>query len=238
MKKYLMMIGMGLMALTIGAQNFGEIHGKIVDENGEGLPNAYVSTEEGSGGITATTDLDGKFKLKPLNPGIYNITVSFVGYANKTIAGVNVEPNKIKLVGKLVLLEEGGVVTGEVQIVEFVDELIDPEATSVITKRHAEFIKSPLAKTPMKYIATMVPGSYEKDGELYFKGSRQGAVQYQIDGVKMTTNVSNIPSSAIGSISVYTGGIPAKYGDTTGGVVVLETRSYMDLYNEAKYASN
>jgi outer membrane receptor for ferrienterochelin and colicin len=69
------------------------------------------------------------------------------------------------------------------------------------------------------------------DGELYFRGSRTGAVQYNIDGVKMGANAARIPSSAIGSISVYTGGLPAKYGDTTGGVVVIETKSYMDLYN-------
>jgi outer membrane receptor protein involved in Fe transport len=47
----------------------------------------------------------------------------------------------------------------------------------------------------------------------------------------MGANAARIPSSAIGSISVYTGGLPAKYGDTTGGVVVIETKSYMDLYN-------
>jgi hypothetical protein len=31
---------------------------------------------------------------------------------------------------------------------------------------------------------------------------------------------------------VYSGAIPAKYGDTTGGVVVMETLSYFDLLRE------
>jgi hypothetical protein len=31
---------------------------------------------------------------------------------------------------------------------------------------------------------------------------------------------------------VYAGGIPAKYGDAMGGVIVLETKSYFDLYRE------
>jgi hypothetical protein len=34
---------------------------------------------------------------------------------------------------------------------------------------------------------------------------------------------------------IYTGGIPAKYGDTMGGVVVLETKGYFDLLRERKY---
>jgi hypothetical protein len=42
------------------------------------------------------------------------------------------------------------------------------------------------------------------------------------------TNEMNIPGRAIGSIIAYSGGIPAKYGDFTGGVVVIETKSYFD----------
>jgi hypothetical protein len=33
-------------------------------------------------------------------------------------------------------------------------------------------------------------------------------------------------------MQVYTGGVPAKYGDTTGGVIVVETKSYLEEYNE------
>ena len=53
-----------------------------------------------------------------------------------------------------------------------------------------------------------------------------------LDGVKIRENVPNVPSSGISSMSVYTGGLPAKYGDTTGGVVVIETKSYLEHYYE------
>ena len=43
-------------------------------------------------------------------------------------------------------------------------------------------------------------------------------------------NISSIPGAALRGLEAYTGGIPAKYGDTTGGVVVLETKGYFDLY--------
>jgi hypothetical protein len=33
-------------------------------------------------------------------------------------------------------------------------------------------------------------------------------------------------------MSIYTGGLPAKYGDTTGGVIVIETKSYLEDYYE------
>jgi len=31
--------------------------------------------------------------------------------------------------------------------------------------------------------------------------------------------------------------VPAKYGDVTGGVIVIETKNYFDLYNAAKNAN-
>jgi hypothetical protein len=32
---------------------------------------------------------------------------------------------------------------------------------------------------------------------------------------------------------VYSGGLPAKYGDTMGGVIVVETKSFFDMYYES-----
>jgi outer membrane cobalamin receptor len=70
----------------------------------------------------------------------------------------------------------------------------------------------------------------DRGEELYFRGSRAGSVVYYIDGVKVRENVPNIPSSGIASISVYTGGMPATYGDSTGGVVVINTKSFIQEY--------
>jgi len=55
-----------------------------------------------------------------------------------------------------------------------------------------------------------------------------------LDGVKIAGAVPNIPPSAISSVSVYTGGLPARYGDVTGGVVVIETKSYAEMLQFAR----
>jgi hypothetical protein len=54
---------------------------------------------------------------------------------------------------------------------------------------------------------------------------------YMVDGVK-TSTVGAVPGCSIGRMMVYTGGLPAKYGDTLGGVVVMESKSYFDLYRK------
>jgi len=41
----------------------------------------------------------------------------------------------------------------------------------------------------------------------------------------------------IGNMTVYTGGVPAKYGDFTGGVVVIESKSYSDYVIEKRIRS-
>ena len=82
---------------------------------------------------------------------------------------------------------------------------------------------------PIK-IATSLPGVTQGDqGEVYIRGSRPLSTQYITDGIKMPDGKIGIPGQAIGSMKVYTGGIPANYGDVTGGVIVVETMSYYDL---------
>jgi hypothetical protein len=71
----------------------------------------------------------------------------------------------------------------------------------------------------------------EETGQLYFRGARPESMGYYTDGVKQQDVLRGVPGSSIGSMTVYVGGIPAKYGDITGGVVVIETKSYFDLYN-------
>ncbi len=237
MKRIALLLGLLTFALTINAQNFGEIHGKVVGTNNEGIPNANVWVETLNGQVLTSSDLDGTFVLKPLPPATYVVYISFTGYHTDTVTNVVVQPNKILPFGTRTLYDAATDISKEAVVKAFRIPLIEPE-TGVTTKSYEEIKSSPLAKTPMKYITTMNSAITQgADGELYFRGSRSGAIQYHIDGVKMTTNVTNVPSASIGSIQVYTGGVPAKYGDTTGGVVVIETRSFMDLYLKKKYSS-
>ena len=71
------------------------------------------------------------------------------------------------------------------------------------------------------------------DGQMMIRGSRGNNLISYIDGVKMN-EVQSVPSAAIGAITIYSSAIPAKYGDTTGGVIIIETKSYYDLWRAAK----
>ena len=67
--------------------------------------------------------------------------------------------------------------------------------------------------------------------ELIIRCARPGDVIYYVDGVK-SISVPVLPNSSIQKMTLYLSGIPAKYGDTTGSIVIVETTGYFDLYYE------
>ena len=74
-----LLIGALLGLSATQAQNLGEIHGKVFDDQGTPLFMANVVTDGGGGLIGTTTDDKGRFVLKPLKPGTYSVRVSYVG---------------------------------------------------------------------------------------------------------------------------------------------------------------
>ncbi|NJW53024.1 TonB-dependent receptor [Salinimicrobium sp. CDJ15-91] len=88
---------MAFSTLAIQAQNpeTGTIAGKLVDKEmqGEPLPFANVLLKGSTKG--ATTDMDGLYSLDNLEPGIYTIVFSFLGYETLEVPNVEVVANKV-----------------------------------------------------------------------------------------------------------------------------------------------
>ena len=127
-------------------------------------------------------------------------------------------------------------VDGNLPPVIVYEPLLIPGDIPKIEIRLEDIEHSPYMRDPKALIEKMNSDVQIEEGtsDIIIRGSRPGDAIYYIDGVK-TANMSSVPGVAIGGLEAYTGGIPAKYGDTTGGVIVLETKSYFDLYNAWKY---
>lgn len=231
MKTILTTICAALITIFSFGQNFGEIHGIVKDYNsGEPMPFATVSTDYGGKLIGTTTDIDGRFKLKPLHPGKYDISVQFLGYDTRVIQAVEVTPSRIYVLGEVLLASNNElppvVVEGHT--------LIHKDQPNTMVIKAAELRHNALLKSPAKMIGTFTPELKTDDNGMFIvRGGRPGTSMTMLDGIKVTGALSNIPGSAIKTITVHTGGIPAKYGDITGGVVVIETKSYFDYFYES-----
>jgi len=50
----------------------------------------------------------------------------------------------------------------------------------------------------------------------------------------MVNSSAMIPTRGIGNMTVYSGGVPAKYGDFTGGVIIVESEGYFSWMNKKR----
>ena len=75
----------------------GSLKDVITDAmSGESIPFANIVAEKNGNQIAGTTtDFDGNYTIKPLEPGNYTIKATFVGYGTVEITGVVVSANKI-----------------------------------------------------------------------------------------------------------------------------------------------
>lgn len=215
-------------ATTFAQTTSGDIIGTFMTKDKtEGISMAAVYTQRGEAFYRAMTDEDGRFRISGVPAGEYQVIFVFEGDTIKAPMMVEVVPDGYGDVG--VVLNDKQL--GEVEV--NADRLRLGKGVAPEIKLSKKDIKFRPDKFDAKSMIASMTTDVRKtdDGSLVFRGARKGDLISYIDGVKMV-DVQNVPSSALGYIMVYSGAIPAKYGDTTGGVVVMETVSYFDLLRE------
>ena len=218
-----------LLTITIGQAAFaqsgaGELRGKVVDsKTKEGVPFAGVIVELNGTQVAAQqTDFDGNYVIKPISPGKYDVRVEIIGYSKRIINGVIVNSNKQTYVNPDIAASVTNIQT--VTVTDYAKPLIERDnniAGGTLTAE--EIIKLPTRN--INSLVSTTAGVYQADeGDgLVVKGSRDDANDYYIDGVKVR-GIAGVPQGAIEQISVITGGVPAQYGDATGGIITITTK--------------
>ena len=215
------------VAVSYGQTRPGSFKGTVKDKRtGEVIPFATVIVKDKDVVIaTGTTDFDGKFNINPINAGVYNLTCKFIGYADFNLNGVTVYSGKPKVVNFDMTIESTMIT--EVTVIAK-DELIETGKTSDIVS--SEEIKN-LPYRNLSQIVGTTAGVFQQDGSGSFnvRGSRSSTNVIFIDGVKVRGDV-NLPRDAILQTEVITGGVPAQYGDVTGGVISTTTKGPAPYY--------
>ncbi len=231
MKKLLLVSIIGLSSLLNAQVGLGTIKGKLFDSDSTTkVLFKTLSIEVDGNFVGAKTDGEGNYIFKDVKPGIYTIKIkrdtNIITYS-----GVEVNPDQITVMNLYL----------PPIMSKTVDIIVDGPKIDInpVKKMDREEIEhSPYRRNPIAMITgKMSDVSVNENNQMIIRGSRAGDVVYFVDGVKMT-DMQSVPGVAVRGISVYTGGIPAKYGDTTGGVVILETKSYFDLYYQWKASQN
>lgn len=221
-------------AYGISQGGLGTLKGSVVDsESGEPLPFSKVLIKQ-NGSIKggANTDFDGKFQINAIQPGSYNVEVrNQDGYQPAAIEGVVISSDKITFLDNTKMSKPSDVQElEEVKVIAYVVPLIDKDGgASGRTVTREDISRLPVRSAAG--VAGTVGGvqSNESSGAISVRGSRSDATYYYIDGIKVRGS-ANLPKSALQEVSVITGGVPANYGDVTGGIISITTRGPSRTY--------
>ena len=198
-----------------------ELFGKVLDPKKEPVINASVSMKKGGtvAGITVT-DFDGNYSIKGLEPGTYDVTFSYVGFAVKTITGVSLSPGGQTPLN--VTMEPKGSLPEVVVI--YRAPLVKPYEAG--TTLDAKAIKNS-GKTQTQDLVAQAPGIYQqkRGGTVNADGGRSDGNLYIVDGVQVYGNRGvDMSQGSTDQLEVITSGLSAQYGDVSGAVINITSK--------------
>lgn len=236
MKTMITLFGLLMSSILFGQNSFGEITGYLYESNEkDSEPAAFgkVWVEDNGSKIGATTDKNGKFRISAVPAGMYRLYGNYNGDSLAHYLTFEVESNGIENVGKTYILKD---VQEEDEFIVYAKpkDLINIDNVGEQRISAIDIKNSPNIRQPAQLIAGRNSEiKVSEDGGLMIRGARSGDMAYFIDGVKVQ-GMQGIPGASIGGMTIYSSAIPAKYGDTSGGVIIMETKSYADLYRRWK----
>ena len=198
----------------------GSVMGRVTDPDTK-APAADVTVvfECQGNQLGFTTNDSGYYYASNLPVGVYTVTASYMSN-HSTVTGVRVGDEAQKIVDIALSVAVDG---KTVFITDFKIPVIDPVEVDKVQIPREEFKNEPLTK--LADLTSQQSGVTDINGVFYVHGAREGSLKYYIDGGPIMAQ-ADIPLCGLENYTIYTGFIPPKYGDSVGGVVVLETRNF------------
>lgn len=207
--------------------NYGELHLRVTDTSGLGIQSTVqVESEANQYHALLRTSVQGDLDMQRLPFGIYSLEITQPGFApvaeSITIRGSLPITLTVRL--QLATVAQSVKVNAD-------ETLISPEQAGSVNEIGTDQIVSRLGSIPGRSLQDLVnsqPGwLFEGNAVLHPRGSEY-QTQFIVDGIPLTDNRSpsfgpEIEADDVGSISIYTAGIPAEYGRKMGGVVEVNT---------------
>ena len=237
------------------AQQTGSISGKITDNSSnEELIGANIIVVGTT--IGTSTDLDGKYQIKGLQPGKYSIKVSYISYQSITVGNIDVKTNQsaivdISLTSASTELDEV-VVTAEalrnseasvLKILQKSDGISDGVSAELISKNNssdgADILKRMTGVTIAEGKYSYIRGVSDR----YNNTLLNGAYLPSTDPEKKSFSYDIFPASLIENIITAKTFSPDKPADFSGGLVQISTVEFpskftLNVSTSADYRTN
>ncbi|RPJ78256.1 MAG: TonB-dependent receptor, partial [Acidobacteria bacterium] len=221
-------IGFVLLAAPVAGQTTtASVIGTVTDAQKGVLPGATVTALNVENGAQATgvTDATGAYRIPALRPGLYDVNVEMQGFASRSRKGIQLfvgTEAKIDFELGLAGVEESVTVTGEAPLIE----VTKSEVSSVIDRKQIDAL--PLSGRSFTDLMRLTPGvdPSGRIGGMYETASNS----YLVDGVSNDRawtggNRTSYSAETIREFRVITEQFAAEYGQASGGVVNVVSRS-------------
>lgn len=212
---------------AVHAQSDGKLQGIVTDsQTGNPLSGANVVIRGTN--LGGATDLDGRFFILRIPPGVYDVEVSYIGYRPMIVEKVLI---KTDLTTKQSFrLIPSPVAAGEAVVLVAERPLIQRDLTSVEAHVDAAAIED-MPVTELSEILTLQAGVTEDDaGAIHIRGGRTSEIAYMINGISITDDYNKsqaveVMNDGVAELQVISGAFNAEYGNAMSGIVNVVTKT-------------
>ncbi|MCC6583132.1 MAG: TonB-dependent receptor [Chitinophagales bacterium] len=223
----------------IGFAQTGKISGIIIDKTTqETLIGVNISVAGSTQG--ATTDIEGKYEIADLTPGIYKLVFTYIGYADKNVENVDVKAEETTTLN--VSLELATNELSEVQVVDF--KKTNSETAVLLEMKNATQITSGISSQQIQktadrdaaQVVRRIPGVSIQSNFINIRGLNQrynNVLLHNAMAPSMEADVKSfafdiIPSAQLDRIIVLKSPSADVVGEFAGGMVKIFTKSFPD----------
>jgi outer membrane receptor protein involved in Fe transport len=221
----------------------GKIRGLVTDaETGEPLIGANVVLEGTQKGTP--TDVNGEYIIVNVDPGTYNLDISYVGYQRKIVQDVNVESGLTAVINIQISTTMG---TTEAVVITADQSRIQKDQTGTRQSVSGSEIKE-LPVNNFSDVVSLQAGVVSSGRRSFnVRGGRSNEVAFIVDGIMVEDPVNgalatNIDNNAVEELTFLSGTFNAEYGNAMSGVIDISTAeggsSYSGLVELQKSAFN
>lgn len=234
MKRFLVVL-LTLTCTALQAQT-GKIYGTVTNSiNNEALP--FVTIILSGTTYGTQSDIDGKYSVENIPPGLYNVEFSFIGFKKKTLFEVQV--TNAKPVYLNVVMEEDENLLEAVEVKETITDKTDESPLSLRTIGANEIQRNPGGNRDISRVIQSLPGvtytpSFRND--IIIRGGSPNENRFYLDGIEVP-NINHFATQGssggpVGMINVdfirevefYSGAFPVNYGNALSSVFSFEQR--------------
>ena len=238
--KYSILLFLVILLPILSYSQSGLIRGTVIeDESGEPLFGVTVAiTGTGTGSIT---DFDGKFEIK-VDPGVYNLSISYISFETINITDVKVTEGKVALFDNIRMsssveqLDEIVVTAEVIRSSEAALMTIKKKSTNLIDGiSSAKFKKigdSDAADAVKRVTGVSVEGGkyvfVRGLGDRYTKTMLNGMDIPGLDPDRNSLQIDIFPTNLLNNMVVYKTALAELPADFSGGLVNIETVDFPD----------